>query len=441
VSFLYPLLNFLQPGILWPDLSEYRPMLVASLLALGVGLLRWPRSATKEVFSHRSFFWLTVFILAQVISVYFGGVMGMIEEFLFWGPYLLFVVVSVLLISDANHLRRYVWGMIAGGMFIVVYGIYAVYAGLGLGITGRAGAYGMYQNHNDYSFIVLQILPFVFTYMRAESTMFRRTLLAVSFVVCVIGIFMSMSRGAVLILVLEAVMIIVFAMQGRRRLLWLPVIAVLGTVAVAYQYQQRSENQGDQYTVEDAENSRYELWRAGIVMIKEHPLLGVGSRRFGEVARDYYELSGSQIGKNSHNTFIEILSTSGVFGFVPFMLMAYYMLRDLRRHGRGGKDPMLDATVIATFISLFGILCRSYLDAKPDDWSFFVLCAIGLSCCALRNGVEGSTGSGHSEADAKRHSQVGQLQDAVQSVSPTVNHGYGHGHHHTVRDSIAGRGR
>lgn len=388
-------------------------MLVASALALGVGLLRWPQSATKAAFSHRSFFWLTVFILAQVVSVYSGGGGALRDELQFWSVYLLFVVVSMLLISDANNLRRYVWGMIAGGMFIVVYGIYAVYAGLGLGITGRAGAYGMYQNHNDYSFIVLQILPFVYMYMRAESTRLRRLVLAISFVVCVIAIFMSMSRGAVIVLVLEVVMIIVFAMRGRRRWLLLPIIAILGAGAIGYQYQQREENQGDRYTAEDAEQSRMELWRAGIVMFKEHPFLGVGSRRFGERARDYYALSGSQMGKNSHNTFVEILSSSGLFGFVPFMLMAYYMLRDLRRHGRGGGQTILDATVIATFISLFSILCRSYLDAKADDWSFYVLCTIGLSCCALKARGGDSIEADHTDVETEQRKHAGQFRHVI----------------------------
>jgi hypothetical protein len=34
VSFLYSFLNFLQPGILWPDIAWLRPMLLTSVIML-----------------------------------------------------------------------------------------------------------------------------------------------------------------------------------------------------------------------------------------------------------------------------------------------------------------------------------------------------------------------------------------------------------------------
>ena len=50
--------------------------------------------------------------------------------------------------------------MICGGIWIVVYGIYAVYEGPNTARTGAAGAYGMYENHNDYTFIIIPDIAF-----------------------------------------------------------------------------------------------------------------------------------------------------------------------------------------------------------------------------------------------------------------------------------------
>jgi hypothetical protein len=159
VSFLYSLLNFLQPGILWSEIAWLRPMLVASVLGLLVGVFRGAEYPRQAAFSHPIFVWLVAFILAQILSVYYGGFSGMLEEFSFWSVYLMFVVISILLISNTVALKRYVWGMIVGSMVVVGYGIYGVYAWGGYTLengiaTGRAGAYGMYENHNDYTFII-----------------------------------------------------------------------------------------------------------------------------------------------------------------------------------------------------------------------------------------------------------------------------------------------
>jgi len=384
MSFLFPFLNFLQPGILWPELADYRPMLVASVICLAVGWARRSDFPRRDAFLNPIFLSLTAFVFVQALSVHFGGLNIMLNELLIWGMYWLFVLVSILLMSDAQALRRYVLGMILGGMVIVVYGICSVPFQLGLGgETGRAGAYGMYRNHNDYSFIIIQILPFIYTYMGTEKGALR-TALRLSMVACVIGIFLSLSRGGVLALVLEFLLIVLLAMKGRRRFLLLPLVALLGVAAIGYQWAKRAENQQTGYTAETAEESREELWRAARKMIEARPLLGVGSRRFGEFARNYYDLSKNQIGKNSHDTYLEVLATSGLIGFGCFSFMLFGLWRQLRQRHDPRGPPWLEATRLGALISLYSMFFRALFDAKNDDWSFYSLVAIGIVYAALQ---------------------------------------------------------
>ena len=387
MSFLYSFLNFLQPGILWPDIALIRPMLTASIIGLIVGLARSSDYPRKFAFSSPAFLWMTVFILAQIISVYYGGILAIIEEFSFWNVYPLFVVISVLLMADVTSIKRYVWGMMAGGMVIVAYGIYSVlYLGGYIG-TGRAGAYGMYENHNDYSFIIIQILPFLYLYMTSETGLFRRALLGLSILASVLGMMMSLSRGGMIALVVEAFLIVLITMKGRRRLFLVPVIAVVGALAVGYQYAKRAENQSN-YTAADAEAGRFELWKAGIRMLQANPVLGVGSRRFPEYASQYYDLSNDMRGKVSHNTLVEIFAGSGFVGFLSFIFFSYYLIRELRRKPLQTGPPSLEVTRVAVFISFLSILFRTFLDAKAHDWSIYTLCAIGLACIALQRQID-----------------------------------------------------
>lgn len=389
MSFLYPFINFLQPGMLWPDLASLRPMLVVSALALLAALWRHSTYERGEAWRSKEFVWLVVFVIAQGLSVYKSGAAQMLEELGFWYVFLLYVAVSVVLIRDEETLSRYVWGTMIGSLVVVVYGLYAVPAWGGYMGTGRAGAYGMYENHNDYTFIIIQSLPYLYMFWRREAKVLRRLLLMAGMLACVTGVAMSMSRGGIIALVLEVVLIVIIGQEGRRRWWLLPLIIVLGAGAVSVQYARRAANQGEGYTAEDAEESRLELWRAGWRMVLANPVLGVGSRRFPEYAQDYYDLSYDQKGKVSHNTYIEVASTSGLIGFLSFILMGWRLIQDLRRTRPGlSRIGVIDSTRRATLIGIYAMMMRAFLDAKPYDWSFYTFCAIGIACCRLRDRPE-----------------------------------------------------
>jgi oligosaccharide repeat unit polymerase len=387
-SFLYPFLTFLQPGMLWPDLVDLRPAIVAAVVSLVFGLSMKSSYARGQAFKSKPFVYLSLFLLAQALSLYSSGVSSIIDEFAFWFPFWMFVVVSIVLMPNAQSLRRYVWGMIVGAMVVVIYGIYAVPAWGGYEGTGRAGAYGMYDNHNDYSFIIIQIVPFIYMFWRIEVGRIRRWLLLFSLLACSLGIAMSMSRGGMITLVVQGALIVIMGMEGRRRLWLLPALALVGSAAIAFQYAQRAENQGDRYTAEDAESSRYELWKAGGNMVLAKPVLGVGSRRFYEHSMNYYDLADSQKGKNSHNTFIEILAGSGLVGFLTFVLSGRNLTRELRRRPTVKLSPFIDATRKATVIAMYSIVLRALLDAKIYDWCFYTMGAIGIACFMIMRAEE-----------------------------------------------------
>jgi O-antigen ligase len=411
MSFLYPFFNFLQPGILWPELTSLRPMLVLSALALLLGLGGRSSYDRREAWRSKQFFWLVLFIIAQALSVHRSGVGEILAELGYWYVFLLFVVISVLLMRDEKALHRYVWGTILGSLFVVGFGIYAVPAWGGYQGTGRAGAYGMYDNHNDYTFIIIQIVPYLYLFWRREKGFLRKTVLLLGLGACMIGVAMSMSRGGMITLVVEVALIVILGMEGRRRLWLLPLIGILGVGAVGYQYARRAANQGNGYTAEDAEQGRLELWKAGGLMLAANPLLGVGSRRFPEYAWQYYDLSHDMRGKVSHNTYVEVAATSGLVGFVSFMMMGWRLVQDLRRARRpGSTSGILDATRLATLIGVYAMALRALLDAKPHDWCFYSFCAIGIACCRMldRSGQTADDGATEpADAVATSRSRVG----------------------------------
>ncbi|GAB4507877.1 MAG: hypothetical protein Tsb0026_05010 [Sulfuricaulis sp.] len=382
MDFIYTFLNFLQPGILWPEYADLRPLFIISVIVGIIGFLRISQYPRTEAFRQPAFVYLAFFIIAQVLSVHYSGVDSMLQEIDYWNVYILFVAISIFLINSPAALERYVWGMIVGSMVIVFYGIYAVYAALPAAVGGRAGAYGMYENHNDYSFIIIMVLPFIYMFWRTRSGMVRLFLLFL-LLSCVLGMFLSLSRGGILAMVLETGLIVIFALEKEKRFRYLFLISIIGASAIGYQWAAREANQGESYTAEQAEYSRIELWKAGKNMITSKPLLGVGSRRFGELSEEYGEISGWDRGKNAHNTYIEIAATSGLIGFFSFMLMLRSILRCLKTSVTHSGLQSLEPIRTAALISLYAIMFRALFDAKAHDWSFYVLCVIGITYVML----------------------------------------------------------
>jgi len=382
LAFLYSFANIFQPGIFWPQLAVWKPMVILSVFAVIAGLrvsATYPRSLA---YKSKPFVYLMLFLCVQVISVYYSGFGSMLDEFNFWYAYAIYVVVLLMLVNSEESLINAVWGMIAGGLFIVFYGIYAVQTGLPSAVGGRAGAYGMYENHNDYSFVIILILPFIYM-LRTDERGWKKKVLTLGMIACLVGILLSLSRGGMLALVVEGLLIVTMGYEGHRKLLLILIMASVGFAGIGYQWAKRAENSGESYTEEDAKESRYELWKIGGNMAAAHPLLGVGARRFHEFTQDYGEVSGDNRGKNSHNTYIEIVAGTGFIGLLLFL--SY--IRNLRNLVLRSKLSVQDGRVrkigTAVVISLYSILLRAFLDAKVHDWSFYTLCSLGVGTAAL----------------------------------------------------------
>src|SRR4029077_17479711 len=185
---------------------------------------------------------------------------------------------------------------------------------------------------------------------------------------------------------------------GTRRVMVIVVLALIGSVAVIHQFIAREENQRGNYTAADAENSRYELWKAARSMIVAHPVLGIGSRRFKEFFQDYGEISHDNRGKVAHNTYMEVAADTGILGFGSFMLMLWGIFRSVRgvRLGDARGDGLVEIR-LATFISLCAIMFRSLLDAKAYDWSYYVLAVLAIATSILA-----SRAAAHGEATERQ---------------------------------------
>jgi O-antigen ligase len=384
--FLLSLVQFLQPGIVLPALAVLRPTIAVILLGVVGGVLTRPVAEQLAALRQPVVVYTALFVLVQVASVYRSGLGFMLYILQAWLPQLAFVALGVFLASYREQLYRFVWGMILGCQFITFYGIYAFLGDLERE-SESACAYGTYANHNDYTYAIILSLPFLYFLRRASESFLLRTVLAVFMAGGVVGIFLSLSRGGMIGLVFEVILLALMTGSNLKKVLSLVVLAGVGLVAIQTQYARRAAISAN-YTAEDAETSRFELWKAGQNAFLAHPILGIGSNQFREYSHEYGEISGDNRNKNTHNTFLEVLVNNGLVGFAVFLLLIRSIVRELKGAAPRVDEGRFEAVRLAALVSVWSLLFRGLTNAKPHEFGFYALAMIAGTVAALRPQAE-----------------------------------------------------
>jgi len=114
---------------------------------------------------------------------------------------------------------------------------------------------------------------------------------------------------------------------------------------------------------------RLALWKYGLAMFREHPVLGVG---WGEFPSHQFALvrtlGGVEIANNSHDIFIDLLAKSGLLGLgVLVVALVTWFVRAVRA-------PQSSTRVFG--LALIGILLMHALVEYPQQYMFFLLPAM-----------------------------------------------------------------
>jgi len=368
--YLYIFWNFCQPGIFFQWPASTMPMMylsagmVCSLVINSSGITFW------QILRNPIMKALLFFIFVQVISVYYSGIRSILSELGYWYIYPVFCFLVVKAISTTRVLKRVVWSMIIGALPVVAYGIYSLSAGeYKFRVGGSPVGWGMYENHNDYTFLTLLVLPFAWKLIAKEDSRFRKMVLFLTCILCVIGTILSLSRGGAIVLFVCVLLLLKPKKMNIRFALAAGLLTICAFTAVAFVFNQREAIQGTTYSAEDAREGRFDFWITGLLLLRHNPFLGVGSRR-------YYEYAG--VRHNSHNTFVEVASNTGLLGIGAYLAMIIFMLRQSKIL-LTADDRLLAGIMEATRIAIIAFLFRANLDAKVEDWNIYFLACLVIA--------------------------------------------------------------
>ena len=268
------------------------------------------------------------FAAVTVLSVPLADFIDLSARYLvYYIPCMIIVVALVNSASSAKQLLRIGGGLALGTLIGGGYGIFQnVVIGVGVNASftdtsvnadmpGRV--YSFYENPNALALLLLLTLPVIVALIFSSRHWVSRILAAVVFVIGGVCLGMTYGRASWVGLVVAA---LVYVFLWNRKLL--PFCVLAGIAALPLLPTSIFNRILSIFNLNDTStSSRFDLWAAGLQVIRREPITGVGLG--ADAVRRMVKLTQLYQGRASfvhcHNIYLQIWAEMGLLGLVSFL--------------------------------------------------------------------------------------------------------------------------
>ena len=256
--------------------------------------------------------------------------------------------------------------------------------------TPRMGGwiYGPYVNHNHYAGLMELLVPIPLVLSVSHlSTSRERMMAAVAAAIMAATIFLSGSRGGMLGLLVELLILAVVLVRQQRGiktaitvgaflLLVIGLLAWVGGGEVA----QRLSSISTETRSEITGGMRLNIDRDALHMFARKPMLGWGLRAFPVVYPQFRTFYTNFFVNEVHNDYLQLLVEMGLLGFGAMLWFLIVLYRRALRKIKNWTSDVSGAATLACVLASVGILVHSAVDFNlqiPANAAlFYVFCTI-----------------------------------------------------------------
>ena len=187
----------------------------------------------------------------------------------------------------------------------------------------------------------------------------------------------TQSRGAFVAFIVGFVVFLLLG-TGSRHSLVLKIVALASLALVVAFVFKISPSVATRYARilnPMANKDRLEIWRTALLMIKDHPVLGVGLNNFVNFYPLYEHPEGFGTSMYmAHNVFLEFGATTGIPGLILFVVIVVLGVSGgIRGLVRAGSSSSLPATALAVFAAILTHLQVDITLNSGDMLPFFFI--------------------------------------------------------------------
>ena len=251
--------------------------------------------------------------------------------------------------------------------------------------------YGPYVNHNHYAGLMELLVPIALVNALGHLTHEKERFVAgVAAAIMTGTIFLSGSRGGMLAIFVELVVLAVVFFRQRKRVriaigvgafavVLVGLLAWLGgkelaTRVTSISTETRSEISG---------GMRLSIDRDALAMFRRKPVLGWGLGTFPTVYPQFRSFYTNFFVNEAHNDYLQLLCETGVLGFGTMLWFLAVVVRRALGKIRKWTSDVSAAVTLACLLGLTGILVHSFFDFNlqiPANAAiFYVYCSIAAA--------------------------------------------------------------
>ena len=250
--------------------------------------------------------------------------------------------------------------------------------------------YGPYVNHNHYAGLMEMLLPIPLVLCLTRLTHSRERVAAATAAAIMAGtIFLSGSRGGMLALLGELIVLAIVLVKQRRDLRTAVGLAVFLLIVVGLlTWLGGDELLRRMATVPSAHTDlssgmRLQINRDGLRMFWSKPVLGWGLASFPVVYPQFRSFYTNFFVNQAHNDYLQLLVEMGVLGFGTMLWFLIVLYRTAFKKIGNWTSQVSGAMTLACILGFTGILIHSAVDFNlqiPANAAlFYVICTVASS--------------------------------------------------------------
>ncbi len=368
---LFPgLLIFLFLIIIRPQ--DFMPFLYGVpivFVVMGVLLTAWILSPVeKRLIRTAQDRYYALFFTIIVISSLNAGWLGYTKEVAIETSKIALIYwFCVTIVNDEHRLKIATWTTVTLMTAVAAMGVLQSF---GYDITGQ-GMYwaadkkvwqvkgaGLFDNPNDLAYSIVLVVPFTLGLACSKRNLFTRAWAIAMCMTAVYCIYLTRSRGGYLAVTMGVVIWFYFwiSNQNLRRI---AVFAGLIGIFIAFSIQTRN------YRDDKSSMGRVEAWAAGMKMLGEHPIIGVGKGQFLE-----------HNSLDSHNSYVRAGSELGIVGLFAFLGILFSTFRSLYPATLEGIGPDWKIYRVGFLAYLGSYSVASIFSTRTYDIIFMIAIAL-----------------------------------------------------------------
>lgn len=189
-------------------------------------------------------------------------------------------------------------------------------------VNRNSGLFGMVMNyaHNMSYFLIL--LPGIYLIQKKTKEIVSNKFLIVVFLINLVGIYTSYTRGAWLALI-AGLPFYLYSNNKKKFIITGVLLVILGGAGYLIA--------GNKVIRANSDTQRINQWRAAFAAFKERPVLGYGYLNFEDHSveiKKKYGIGDLELASHAHNNFMEMLGSVGILGFITYILWLLFWAMD-----------------------------------------------------------------------------------------------------------------